>query len=69
MLVLRMHPDSDCARLAGKRCGWLSAPCLSAEKGHILAMTNSMIANVLLHNYLLTQMVPAMRLVATSRFR
>ena len=56
-------------RLAGKRRGLLSAPCLSAEKGHILATTNDMVVKVRRHNYLLSQMVPAMHMVATSRFR
>jgi hypothetical protein len=50
-------------RLAGKRRGLLSAPCLSAEKGHILATTNDMIAKVRRHNYLLSQMVPAMQVM------
>jgi hypothetical protein len=58
--------------LTGKRRGLLSAPCLSAGKRHILATTNDMIAKVRRHNYLLSQMVPAMQvmhMVATSRFR
>jgi hypothetical protein len=52
-------------RLAGKRRGLLSALCLSAEEGHILATTNDMIAKVRRHNYLLSQMVPAMHMVVT----
>jgi hypothetical protein len=52
----------------GKRRGQLSAPCLSAEKGRILSAITDMIAKIRLHNYLLSQMVPAMHMVATSRF-
>jgi hypothetical protein len=33
------------------------------------AITNDMIAKVRRHNYLLSHMVPAMHMVATSRFR
>jgi hypothetical protein len=49
----------------GKRRGQLSAPCLSAEKGHILSATTDMTAKIRRHNYLLSQMVPAMHMVAT----
>jgi ribonuclease HI len=46
-----------------------SAPCLAAETAHIFAATKDIISKVLRHQYLLGQMVPAMRMVATSRFR
>jgi hypothetical protein len=39
-----------------------------AEKGRILAATNNMIAKMLLHDHLLSQMVSVMHMVATSRF-
>ena len=53
----------------GKRRGRPSAPCLSAEKEHIMSATTDMIAKIRRHSYLLSQMVPAMHMVTTSRFR
>jgi hypothetical protein len=46
-----------------------SAPCLAAERAHIFAATKDIISKVRRHQYLLGQMVPAMRMVATSRLR
>ncbi len=47
------------------------APCLAAEKEHISATTRDIVGKleVRRHQYLLGQMVPAMRMVAASRFR
>ncbi len=47
-----------------------SAPCLAAEIAHIFSATKDIISKVRRHQYLLgSQMVPAMRMLATSRFR
>ena len=45
------------------------APCLAAEKAHIFTATKDIVGKIRHHKYLLGQMVPAMRMVATSRFR
>jgi hypothetical protein len=45
------------------------APCLAAEKEHIFTATRHITGKVRHHKYLLGQMVPAMRMVADSRFR
>ena len=46
-----------------------TAPCLTEEKQHIFAVTRDLIKIARRHKYLLCQMVPAMHMVATSRFR
>jgi hypothetical protein len=45
------------------------APCLKAEKEHVLQRTQDITSKIRHHKYLLCQMVPAMRMVAASRFR
>ena len=46
-----------------------TASCLTEEKQHIFAVTRDLIKIARRHKYLLCQMVPAMHMVATSRFR
>ena len=52
-----------------ERRRWRPAPCLAEEKAHIFEKTRDIIGKVRHHQYLLSQMVPAMSMVATSRFR
>jgi len=49
-----------------RRC---TAPCLTEEKAHVFAVTKDLVSKARRHKYLLCQMVPAMHMVATSRFR
>ena len=45
------------------------SPCLNEEKNNIFATTKDIIGKAKHHKYLLSQMVLAMHMVATSRFR
>ena len=45
------------------------APCLAAAKEHLLLKTRGVASIARHHRYLLGQMVPAMHMVATARFR
>ena len=53
----------------GKRKGKEHAPCLTSEKHHIFASTKELTTLSKNHPFLFRQMVPAMHMVATSRFR
>ena len=53
----------------GKRKGKGHAPCLTDEKHHIFASTQELTTLSKNHKFLFRQMVPAMHMVATSRFR
>ena len=44
------------------------APCLKAERDHVSQRTQDITSKIWHHRYLLSQMVPAMRMVAASRF-
>ncbi len=46
-----------------------TAPCLTEEKAHVFAVTKDLVSKARRHKYLLCQMVLAMHMVATSRFR
>ena len=46
-----------------------SSPNLAAEKAHIFSATKELAIVAKQHRYLLSQMVPAMQMVATGRFR
>ena len=46
-----------------------SSPNLAAEKTHILSVTKELTSVAKQHSYLLSQMVPAMQMVASARFR
>jgi hypothetical protein len=46
-----------------------STPNLAAEKSHIFSATKELVGVVKQHRYLLSQMVPAMQMVASGRFR
>ena len=53
----------------GRRKGPASSPGLSAEKKHVIAATKELVGVAKHHQYLVGQMVPAMQMVCTSRFR
>ncbi len=63
---LRQVPPGSAAVQRSRR---RPAPSLAAEKAHILTATRDITSKVRHHKYLLGQMVPAMRMVAGSRFR
>ena len=65
-LVSPSHPS---VRTGEKRRRWCCAPCLAAEKLHTQAAAKDIVTKTRRHQYLLCQMVPAMRMVATARFR
>ena len=52
-----------------KRKDNLPVPCLTEEKQHIITSTKELAALSKNHKFLFRQMVPAMHMVATSRFR
>ena len=53
----------------GKRKDKLPVPCCTEEKKHIFASTRELVTLSRNHKFLFRQMVPAMHMVATSRFR
>ena len=53
----------------GRRKGPASSPGLSAEKKHVIAATKELVGVAKHHQYLVGQMVPAMQMVCSSRFR
>jgi hypothetical protein len=53
----------------GRRKGPASSPGLSAEKQHVIAATKELVGITKRHQYLVGQMVPAMQMVCSSRFR
>jgi hypothetical protein len=67
--VVRSRRQATSGTVARQRRKGSPAPCLAAEKEHIFATTRDIVGKVRRHQYLLGQMVPAMRMVATSRFR
>jgi ribonuclease HI len=64
-----VSPSRPSVRAGGTRRRWCRAPCLAAEKLHTQAAAKDIVAKIRRHQYLLCQMVPAMGMVATSRFR
>jgi ribonuclease HI len=69
MGMLRSRRQAAPGSVAVQRRRRRPAPCLAAEKAHIFTTTNDITGKVRRHQYLLGQMVPAMRMVAASRFR
>ena len=67
--VVRSRRQAASDPVAKQRRRHRPAPCLAAEKEHIIAGTRDIVSKARRHQYLLGQMVPAMRMVATSRFR
>ena len=53
----------------GKRKGPASSPGLAAEKQHVVKAITELVGIAKHHQYLVGQMVPAMHMVCTSRFR
>jgi hypothetical protein len=64
-----VSPSRPPVRAGGKRRRWCRTPCLAAEKLHTQAAAKDIVLKTLRHQYLLCQMVAAMRMVATARFR
>ena len=56
-------------RSRGRRWRAGSTPNLAAEKTHIFSATKELVGIAKHHRYLLSQMVPAMQMVASARFR
>jgi hypothetical protein len=67
--LVRSRRQATSGTVAGQRHRRSPAPCLAAEKDHIFATTRDIVGKVRRHHYLLCRMVPAMRMVAASRFR
>ena len=67
--ILRSRRQAAPGPVKGQSSRRRSAPCLAAEKAHILTATKDMVVKVRNHKYLLGQMVPAMRMMTTARFR
>ena len=67
--VVRSRRQAASDSVAKQRRRRRPAPCLAAEKEHIVTATRDIVSKARRHQYLLGQMVPAMRMVATSRFR
>ena len=64
-----VSPSRPPVRAGEKRRRWCRAPCLVAEKLHTQVAAKDIVLKTRRHQYLLCQMVPAMRMVATARFR
>ena len=57
------------ASLVQRRGRGVLAPGLASERSHIFSATKELVGIAKGHKYLVSQMVPAMHMVATSRFR
>ena len=64
-----VSPSRPHARAERKRRRQCCAPCLKEEKAHILSSSKDVAGKARHHQYLLCQMVPAVRMVASARFR
>ena len=64
-----VSPSRSPVRAGERRRRRCLAPCLAAEKLHIHSAAQDVVGKSRRHKYLLCQMVPAMRMVATARFR
>ena len=64
-----VSPPRSPVRAGEARRRGCRAPCLAAEKLHIQSAAQDVVGKSRRHKYLLCQMVPAMRMVATARFR
>jgi len=64
-----VSPSRPQDRAEGKRRRQCFAPCLTEEKAHILSSSKDVASKARHHKYLLCQMVPAVRMVASARFR
>jgi hypothetical protein len=62
-------PSHHAAGAEERKCKAGLAPCLKTEKDHVIRQTKEITGKIRHHKYLLCQMVPAMRMVAASRFR